>query len=37
MRAAGVQAGDRVAAWMPNVPETVIAFLADNADGPIYT
>ena len=24
-------AGDRVAAWMPNVPETVVAFLATNA------
>ena len=34
---AGVGAGDRVAAWMPHVPETVIAFLAANSIGAIFT
>jgi acetoacetyl-CoA synthetase len=28
LRRLGVQAGDRVAAYMPNIPETVAAFLA---------
>ena len=28
LRALGVQRGDRVAAYLPNVPETVVAFLA---------
>jgi acetoacetyl-CoA synthetase len=37
MRVAGVQPGDRVAAWMPNLPETVIAFLAANAVGAIFS
>lgn len=35
--AEGVQAGDRVAAYMPNVVETVVAFLAANAIGAIFT
>ncbi len=29
--------GDRVAAWMPNLPETVIAFLATNAIGAVFS
>ncbi len=37
LRAAGVHPGDRVAAWMPNLPETVIAFLATNAIGAIFS
>ncbi len=37
MRVAGVQPGDRVAAWMPNLPETVIAFLAASAVGAIFS
>jgi acetoacetyl-CoA synthetase len=37
MRAEGVQAGDRVAAYMPNMPETVIAFLATASIGAIFT
>ena len=37
LRAAGVGAGDRVAAWMPNVPETVVAFLATNALGAVFS
>ena len=32
-----VRAGDRVAAWMPNVPETVIAMLAANAIGAVFS
>lgn len=28
LRACGVQAGDRVAGWMPNIPETIIVMLA---------
>jgi len=37
MRAEGVQAGDRVAAYMPNMPETVIALLATASIGAIFT
>ncbi len=33
LRAAGVRPGDRVAAYMPNVPETVIAMLAATSLG----
>ncbi|MEI6621068.1 MAG: acetoacetate--CoA ligase [Actinomycetes bacterium] len=33
----GVGAGDRVAAWMPNVPETVIAMLAAASLGATFT
>ncbi len=36
-RSVGVGPGDRVAAWMPNLPETVVAFLAANAVGAIFT
>ncbi len=34
---AGVEAGDRVAAWMPHVPETVVAFLAAASIGAVFT
>jgi acetoacetyl-CoA synthetase len=37
LRAAGVVAGDRVAAWMPNLPETVVAFLAAGALGAVFS
>jgi acetoacetyl-CoA synthetase len=37
MRADGVQPGDRVAAYMPNMPETIIAFLAAAAIGATFT
>ena len=37
LRADGVRAGDRVAAFMPNVPETVIAMLAAASLGAIWT
>ena len=37
LRAVGVGVGDRVAAWMPHVPETVIAFLASASIGATFT
>ncbi len=37
MRSVGVESGDRVAAWMPHVAETVIAFLAANSIGAVFT
>jgi len=36
LRALGVQPGDRVVAWMPNIPETVAAMLATTAIGAIW-
>jgi acetoacetyl-CoA synthetase len=33
LRSLGVEPGDRVAAWMPNIPETMIAMLATTAIG----
>jgi acetoacetyl-CoA synthetase len=37
LKADGVQPGDRVAAYMPHVAETVITFLAANAIGATFT
>ena len=37
LREAGVVAGDRVAAFMPNVPETVIAMLAATSIGAVWS
>jgi acetoacetyl-CoA synthetase len=37
MRSVGIGAGDRVASYMPNRPETVIAFLACASIGAIWT
>ncbi len=37
LRSAGVRAGDRVAAYMPNIPETVIAMLAATSLGAIWS
>lgn len=37
MRAEGVGPGDRVAAYMPNLPETVITLLAAAAIGAVFT
>ena len=37
LRAAGVETGDRVAAFMGNVPETVVAFLATASIGAIWS
>ena len=36
LRALGVEPGDRVVAWMPNIPETMIAMLATTAVGGIW-
>ena len=36
LRALGIQPGDRVVAWMPNIPETMIAMLATTAIGAIW-
>ncbi|MDH5521053.1 MAG: AMP-binding protein, partial [Acidimicrobiia bacterium] len=35
--AMGVEAGDRVAAWMPHRPETVVMFLAASSIGAVFT
>ena len=37
LRAQGVQPGDRVAAYLPNVPETMVAFLATVSIGGVWS
>ena len=37
LRAAGVCRGDRVVAYMPNIPETLVAFLAVSSIGAIWS
>jgi len=37
LRAAGVQPGDRVAAYMPNIPGTVVAMLAATSIGAVFS
>jgi acetoacetyl-CoA synthetase len=37
LRALGVRPGDRVAAYVPNIPETVIAMLATTAIGAVWS
>ncbi len=37
LRAFGVQRGDRVCAWLPNRPETVVAFLACASIGAVWS
>ena len=37
LRALGVRRGDRVAAYLPNVPETMVAFLACSSIGAIWS
>jgi acetoacetyl-CoA synthetase len=37
LRAAGVGEGDRVAAYMPNIPETIAAFLATASIGAVWS
>ena len=37
LRALGVERGDRVVAYMPNIPETLIAFLAMASIGAIWS
>lgn len=36
LRALGVRPGDRVVAWMPNIPQTVVAMLATTAIGAVW-
>ncbi len=37
LRAAGVGVGDRVAGWLPNLPETVVAMLATASLGAVWS
>ena len=37
LKAAGIRPGDRVAAYMPNMPETLIAMLAASSIGAVFT
>ncbi len=37
LRGMGVQAGDRVVAYLPNIPETIIAFLACASIGAVWS
>ena len=37
LRAQGVGSGDRVAAYLPNIPETIIAFLATASIGAVWS
>jgi len=37
LRELGVQRGDRVAAYLPNVPETIVAFLACSSIGAVWS
>ena len=37
LQAQGVQAGDRVAAYLPNIPETMVAFLATVSLGAVWS
>ena len=37
LRALGVERGDRVAAYMPNIPETIAAFLATASIGAVWS
>jgi acetoacetyl-CoA synthetase len=36
-RADGIKAGDRIAAWMPNMPEAVITMLAASSIGAVFS
>jgi len=37
LKAHGVRSGDRVAAYLPNIPETIIAFLATASIGAVWS
>jgi acetoacetyl-CoA synthetase len=37
LRSLGVSKGDRVAGWLPNIPETIVAMLAATSIGAIWT
>ena len=36
-RAEGIQPGDRIAGWLPDIPEAIAAFLAANAIGAVWS
>ncbi len=37
LQAQGIEPGDRVAAYLPNIPEAIVAFLATNALGAVWS
>jgi acetoacetyl-CoA synthetase len=37
LKAAGIKPGDRVAGWLPNIPETIIAMLATTSLGGVWS
>ncbi len=37
MKSAGIKKGDRVAGYLPNIPETVVAYLSSSAIGAIWS
>ncbi len=37
LRSLGVERGDRVVAYMPNIPETLVVFLASASLGAIFS
>ncbi len=37
LKSRGVSAGDRVAAWLPNIPETAVAMLATSSIGAVWS
>jgi acetoacetyl-CoA synthetase len=37
LRACGLEPGDRVAAWLPNMPETIVLMLASASIGAVFT
>ena len=37
MKSAGIQKADRIAAYMPNIPETVTAYISTAALGAIWS
>ena len=37
LRSSGVEPGDRVAAWLPNTPEVIVAMLATSMIGAVFT
>lgn len=37
LRSKGIQKGDRVAAYLPNIPQALVAFLATNAVGAVWS
>ena len=37
LKACGIKKGDRIAAYLPNIPETVVAYLSTSASGGIWS